>query len=119
MQLVLFVLHDVDKLDSVLNAWEAAGVGGVTILPSTGLMRLRNQRNGLRDDIPLIPRLEDFISHGEYTNRTIFALVPTPEMADRIIAATESIVGDLDLPHTGILAVIPVGTVKGLFRRDD
>lgn len=119
MHLVLFVLHDVEKLDDVLNAWEAVGVGGVTILPSTGLMRLRYQRNGLCDDIPLIPRLEDFISHGEYTNRTLFAIVPTMEMAERVIAATESIVGDLDLPQTGILAVTPVDLVKGLFRKDD
>lgn len=119
MQLILFVLHDVENLDRVLNAWEAVGVGGVTILPSTGLMRLRNHRAGLREDLPLIPRLEDFISQGEYTNRTLFAIVPTTEMADRVIAATENIVGDLDLPHTGILAVLPVATVKGLFRREE
>ena len=40
MFMILFVLHDPEKLDDILTAWEEAGVSGVTILPSTGLTLL-------------------------------------------------------------------------------
>ena len=116
MFFVLFVMHDSSKLDAVLSAWEQAGVKGITILPSTGMVRIKNHRKALREDIPLIPRLEDFLRHTENTNRTLFTIVNTEAEADQVISATESVVGDLDLPHTGIIAVLPIYKVKGLDR---
>ena len=35
----------------------------------------------------------------------------------KVIAATESVVGDLDLPETGILAAVPIARVRGLHRK--
>jgi hypothetical protein len=58
MYLLLFVLHDPSKLEDLLDAWENEGVRRVTLLFSTGLGRLRYIK-GLRDDLPLIPSLED------------------------------------------------------------
>ncbi len=43
MYLILFVLHNTDDLEDVLQAWEATGVNGVTILASAGLARLRER----------------------------------------------------------------------------
>ena len=40
MHLVLFVLIEPEKLDDLFEAWEAAGVSGVTVLSSTGLGHL-------------------------------------------------------------------------------
>jgi hypothetical protein len=37
---------------------------------------------------------------------------------DKVIAQTELIVGDLDLPGTGILVVLPVVRALGLHRMD-
>ena len=51
--LVVFVLDDPDRCRDILDAWEAAGAPGVTILDSSGLGRVR--RAGIRDDIPLMP----------------------------------------------------------------
>ncbi len=117
MFFILFVLHDTDALNDVLTAWEECGVSGVTILPSTGLARMRNRRKALQEDIPLIPRLEDFLRHSENTNRTLFTIVESQALVDRVIAATEDVVGDLDLPNSGVLAVMPVAQVRGLGRR--
>lgn len=117
MFLVLFVLNDPDKVEAVLDAWDQAGVGGVTVLASTGLARVQNRRKALREDIPLIPRLEDFLHISENLNRTLFTIVDTQDMVDRVIAATETVTGDLDLPDSGILAVMPVTQVRGLYRR--
>lgn len=113
--LILYVLHDPSLLQDVLNAWDQAGVSGVTILASTGLERIRT-KSALRDDLPLIPSLADLLEHDETLNRTLFTLIKSEEMIEKVKAATESVVGDLDEPNTGIMAVIPVAQVFGLNR---
>lgn len=118
MYMIIFVLHDPNNLDAVLNAWDEAGVGGITILPSTGLARFR-ARGAWRDDLPLIPSLEDFQEHIERFNRTLMTIVKDEETVDKVVVATEEVVGDLDLPNTGIMAVLPLSRAYGLNRRDE
>lgn len=115
MYLILFVLNDPEKVEKVLSAWEQAGVGGVTILPSTGLGRIR-QKEGLREDLPLLPSLEDFYRHEADISHTLFSLVETESLVDKVIAATEQAVGDLNQPGNGILAVLPVVRMHGLIK---
>ena len=115
MFLILFVLHDNDNLDRILLAWEETGVKGITIIPSTGLGRIRT--SALREDLPLIPRLEDLLCHTENLNRTIFTIVEDEEIIDKIVSVTEQIVGDLYEPDTGILAVLPLTRVYGIKQR--
>jgi nitrogen regulatory protein PII len=116
--MVWFVLHDAALLSDVLYAWKEAGVQGITIIPSTGLRRLE-ESNALRDDIPLIPSLEDLLSDEETLNRTLFSIVENDEMVDKVVKATEAVVGDLDEPNTGILCVFPISRVYGLNRKPE
>lgn len=118
MFMILFVLHNPDLLEQVLNAWEEAGVGGITILPSTGLARIR-AKGVWRDDIPLFPCLEDFQAHLQNLNRTLITIVEDEAMVDRVVAATQGVTGDLNLPNTGILSVLPVIRSYGLNRIPD
>lgn len=115
--LVMFIMHDPAQMDDVLDAWTEAGVSGVTILLSTGLARMR-QNLSLRDDLPLIPSLADLEEHSESLSRTLLTLVESEQLVDQLVEATQSIIGDLDLPNTGVLAVLPVAKVYGLNRRD-
>jgi nitrogen regulatory protein PII len=115
--MILFVLHDPSRLQEVLSAWNEAGVSGITILPSTGQKRLQDKFT-FRDDIPLMPTLDDLLQHEEILNHTLLTIVPSDEMVDKIVAATQSLIGDLNLPNTGILAVIPISRVYGLDRKD-
>ena len=92
--MILLVLDDINHCSSILEAWEAQGVGGVTILESTGLGRAR--KLSIRDDIPLMPSLV------------------TDDLVDKVIAATEAIIGDLESPDNGVIFVLPVSRVKGL-----
>lgn len=115
MYMILFVLQDISTLDEILTAWEKAGVKGITILRSLGMAKAR--RHGLRDDIPLIPSLDDFMDRDEDFNRTLFTVVDDDAMIDRIIAATESVTGDLDEPNSGLLVVLPIVRARGLNRR--
>lgn len=116
--MVWFVLHDAGLLSDVLHAWKESGVLGITILPSTGLRRLE-ESNALRDDIPLIPSLEDLLNDEETLNRTLFSIVESDEMVDKLVKATEAVVGDLDNPNTGILCVYPLSQVYGLNRKPE
>lgn len=116
--LVLLVLHDVERLDEILNAWEESGVSGVTIIPTAGLGRIR-EKFSYRDDLPLIPSLNDLLSepHEEVLNRTLFSIVEDDALVDRLIEATESVLGSLFTPRTGIIAVVPLTRVHGLNRK--
>ncbi|MBI4731299.1 MAG: P-II family nitrogen regulator [Chloroflexi bacterium] len=116
MKMILFVLHDPGRLDEVLTAWEEAGISGITVLPSTGLGRIRNHE-GLREDVPLFPDLEDFFPHHEQTSRTLFTVVKDEEQARKVVQATQRVVGDLDQPDTGLLVIWPLAQVYGLVKK--
>lgn len=115
MYLILFVLHDPEKVPELLDAWEQVGVSGVTILHSSGLGRVRSKnRSGLRDDLPLIPSLEALLNHEEEFSRSLFSLVKGEQMVDQLVEATQKVVGDLSHPDTGLLVVVPVVRAYGL-----
>lgn len=113
--MILFVLNDRENFENILTAWEEAGVSGITILTSTGLGRMRN--SALREDLPLIPRLEDLFRYEEISNHTFFTIVDREELVDRVVEATQNLIGDLDMPNTGILVVLPVARAYGLHRK--
>ena len=115
MYLILFVLNDITFCEEVLDAWDKTGVRGITILPSTGLARMR--KAALREDLPLFPSIRDLFEHGESLNRTLFTVIDKEEMIDDIVEATESVIGNLDQPNTGILTVIPLTRVYGLSKK--
>ena len=112
MKMILFVLNDPAKLLDLLNAWREAGASGATVFFSTGMGRL-HQSASLRDDLPLMPSLSDFYEQNEELSRTIFTIIKD-DLVENIIGVTGQIVGDLSLPGTGILTVLPVDSVYGL-----
>jgi nitrogen regulatory protein PII len=113
--LVVFVLDDPDRCRDVLDAWEAAGAPGVTILDSSGLGRVRQA--GIRDDIPLMPSLSDLFRRQEDRHRTLFSVVKDQSQVDAIAQATQAVIGELDRGHTGLLFVVPVSQVFGLHKK--
>lgn len=115
---VVLVLHDYSQLDEILDSWQNAGAPGITIIPSSGMARLKQTRL-LAEDIPLFPTLNDFTGKEEIRNVTIFTIVGEESMIDRLVSATESVTGDLNSHNTGILFVLPVLRAHGLHRKDD
>ena len=113
MYLVTLVLHDPDLLEELLDAWNKAGVEGATVLFSSGMGRFR-QKQGMRDDLPLIPSLDDFYEAPQTLNRTVFTVVHDDAMVDKLLEVTQTLVGDLNKPDTGIMVVTPVVRAYGL-----
>lgn len=114
MNVVVFVLDCLERCPDLLSAWEEAGAEGITILESAGLRRVRA---AMRDDLPLMPSLRDLLASQETHHRTMFTVVPDDTTVDRIVAATERVVGDLSQPNSGFLFVVPVSRVLGLQKR--
>lgn len=114
--LLVFILDNVDQYPAILQAWEDAGVPGLTILDSTGLGRFRE--GTIRDDLPLMPSLSDLLPSREVNHRTLFSIIEDDEVLQRTIDATKDIVGDFTRPHAGLLFVVPVSKVLGLEKRN-
>jgi len=112
--LVILIVDNVDHCPPILDAWEEAGVTGVTILASTGLGHIR--RAGLREDLPLMPSLEDLFEGDEVHHRTMLSVVDNQEIVDKMADIAQRVIGDLDDPNTGFLFVLPVLQVYGLGR---
>ena len=110
--LVVLVLDDPDQCSPILDAWEAAGAKGITIIESSGLGRVR--KAGIRDDLPLMPSLRDLLQSREKSNRTLFSVVENEEHALALAEAAKSIIGDLNRPNTGLLFIASLLHVFGL-----
>jgi nitrogen regulatory protein PII len=114
--LVVLIVNDPADCPALLDAWEAAGVKGITILNSSGLGHIRN--NGMRDDIPLMPSLEDLFKQEEVYHRMLMSVVDNQEMVDCLVKISLDITGDLEEPHSGFLFVVPVVQAYGLGRQE-
>jgi nitrogen regulatory protein PII len=116
MKMILFVLHDIKKLQDLLDAWQAAGVSGATVLASTGIGRI-HQASVLRDDLPVMPSLSDFFEQKDNLSRTIFSVVKDDATIKKVHAATRRVVGDLSRPDSGLFVVLPVEQADGLEKK--
>ncbi len=113
MYLITLFLYNPDLLEEVLQEWDKEGADGATILFSTGMERVL-QKQGIRDDIPLIPSLSDFYEAPEAISRTVFTVIKEEIMIEKLLAATQRITGDLNTPGTGVLLVSPVLKAYGI-----
>lgn len=105
--MVLYILDDPTLMEELVEAWVEGGIRGATIIESMGLHRLQRR---------LIPTqyLYSNTHAAEKDNLTIIAIVKDQETAEKCLEITESVVGDLDKPNTGIFAAWPLSIVKGL-----
>ena len=110
--LVFLIVDDPDHCEDILEGWEAAGVTGVTILESSGLGHLR--RHGMREDLSIMPSLQDLLAMDEVHHRTLLSVVEEQAQVDRMVAIAQQVIGDLEQAHTGFLFVVPVLEVHGL-----
>ena len=112
MFLLMMVLDDTGRLNDVLQAWEEAGVPGVTILESTGLARALARNHAYKAEATA----DDSSASGRVGHPTLFAVVDDIDVAARVADRVQAILGDLNNPNTGILFLVPVLAAWGLAR---
>lgn len=110
--MVLLIVNNIDRIPDVLDAWEALQVPGITILESTGMGTMK--KTDYRDDLPLMPSLSDLFRSKEHRHRTLFTVVESEELVEKLITVSQQILGDLNRPRNGVLFVLPVSRVVGL-----
>ena len=111
MHLLVLVLEKNTQLPEVLEKLYEAGVTGTTVLNSVGMGRLLVQygRNS-----PVGRVIKDKLRKGNYTNKTLFAVVHSEDVLYKAVDAINETVGDLEKPDTGIMFTIPLDNVWGL-----
>jgi hypothetical protein len=112
MLLLWLVLDNPGMLNDVLEAWTDVGARGVTILESTGVHRVRSKVS--EQDAPFLLGFSRLLRTDQVGHNTLFTVVPGMEIVERLVEATEEIVGDLSQPNTGVLFALPVAAAWGL-----
>ena len=107
--LLVVIMHNLDHLPELLEAWKQVGIPGVTLMPSQGGFQAVSQiqRGGLAN-------LLNLVEQASPNQRVIFSLIDNKETLSIAVSEAERVVGGFDRPHSGILFTIEVGDALGL-----
>ncbi len=110
--LLIVILSDLERVPQLLQAWQAIGVPGVTIMESAGAYRTTTwlSRVGLG-------ALNRLLEAEEVRTRTLLAAIEDEELLARAVAEAEQVVEGFDRPDSGILLVLPITQAKGLRKK--
>ena len=108
MKLMVLILNKTDTLEYLLEGLSAAGIGGATIIPSSGMAMTLSKMNSSF----LSSSIRNMFSGEEDDNKTIISVIENDQLdlARRVVYNT---VGDLSQPNTGIMFTIPLDFVEG------
>lgn len=110
MKLMVIILNKIEALDYLLEGLSAAGIGGATIIESSGLAMTLSKLDSsfVSSSIRAL-----FSGDGDEDNRTILSVIRNDqlEIARKVVYNT---VGDLSLPNTGILFTVPIDFAEGI-----
>jgi len=112
--LLVVILHNLEHLPDLLEAWKKAGIPGITLLPSAGGFEAASQlqRGGLAG-------LLGVFEQSAPQQRTLMSLIDNPETLAIAISEAERVVGGFDRPRSGILFTLSVGQALGLQKWGD
>lgn len=113
MKLMVFILNKIDTLEYLLEGLSAAGIGGATIIESSGLAMTLSKLGSSFLSAPIRA-----LFSGDEDNRTILSVIRDDQLdlARRVIYNT---VGDLSMPNTGILFTLPIDFAEGIRKNYD
>ena len=109
-QLFVLILQDPDLEQDVLSVWLKQKVPGVTMIESYGL----SHTDGEFDELPLMPSLSAILRSQHDSNVMLWSILPGDFDVDGLVAATESVVGDLNEPNVGVAFTMPITRTWGL-----
>lgn len=115
MELLMFVLNDIDLLSPLLKEFNSIGIKGCTILDSNGMGReLMKNQNDQNDEFNIMFGTLRKLLKPDLKNTKTLMLVLDKSKIESVVSSIEKIVGNLDEPGTGILVTFPLSFVKGI-----
>ncbi len=110
--LLIVILSHLEQVPQLMQAWEKAGVPGVTIVDSVGGFRARRwlERSGL----PLPAALRGLFQAEEVRGRILLAAIDDETILEHAVAEAKQVTGGFDQPHGGLLLVLPVSLSLGV-----
>ena len=109
--LLIVILNDHKLLPDLLDAWQAIGLPGPTILEGVGGYRTKSWLSKV--GLGALGRIFDT---EELRQRTLLSAVEDDELLAQAVGEAELVVGGFDRPNTGLLLVLPVLEAKGLVK---
>ena len=105
MKLMVINIYDEDHLYQILEALLEEGVEGATVLDSIGMGHFLSRN-------PLFSSFTGFMRQNRHTSKVILAVVAETAI-DAVVAAIESITGDLDTKSGAMILTLDVSFLKG------
>jgi hypothetical protein len=109
---VVLTLSNPGQCLVMMEAWEAAGAPGGTIL-DTNIRADKGSRGPVYDDIALLPKMRDLLSSEEEQQRTLFSVVKGESQVQALIEASRRAINECDEAQAGSIFVLPVSRVYG------
>lgn len=116
MQLFVLVLNHTEYLETILSEMLEKGIGGGTILDSTGMMRVLDTDENV--DLPMLGLLRHIYSPERKRSKTVFAVMKD-EKIPMMMEIINRVTGGLHKPDTGVAFAIPLSFVEGVEKKHE
>lgn len=111
MKVLMFVLNDADLLQPLLSEFNQIGVRGCTIFDTGGMGRELVKKPDVFNI--MFGSLRNMLNPDLKPTKTLMLILDDSKVAG-VVEAIERVVGNLDLPGSGILYTFTPDFVKGL-----
>lgn len=109
MQALFIVLNKVRYLDDILSRFVDAGVTGATILDSQGMAS--HMMDTDTEHSKMFGFMSGLLSDNKPYSKTIFTVLPSQEMVDKVVNVTKEALGDDAKNGSGFMFSVPLGKV--------
>ena len=116
MQLFVLVLNHTEYLENILECMLDEGIGGSTILDSTGMMRALDSDDNV--DLPMLGLIRHLYSPERKRSKTMFTVMKE-EKIPRMMDIVNRVTGGLHKPDTGVAFAIPLSFVEGVEKKHE
>lgn len=110
MQLFVLIMKQVYQMNEVMKRLAKAGVKGATILEGTGMAEALMSM----EDLPILGVLKRVLEDGTAGTSQVMLVVLKDEQIMVTREIIKEVVGDLNVPNSGIMFALPITFVEGL-----
>jgi hypothetical protein len=104
--LIVLIVDDTNHYLAVLEAWDKAGISNVAIHTLTSLDHA--EHSGLRDDLPLFPSLQHFLTGNKKPCHALLATTDSHDHVEKMVASAQQVLDNPEHPGDGTLFVLPI-----------